>query len=305
MGALPVLLSEDEDSFVEGVRLTPKERIGEMGGHESALLSKTNAYVFIPGPILGGSAKLSREEVTASTAYNPSWYQAAKKAGLRGVRMTFGYVGPELAMILRKPVTRVAEHQLRACLTDLQKVRQTGLSLSRRLRPRTKATLRAQGETLHFELGAEEALDDGAVSRNDLATGGNMTNVPPGYYAREILASSVNGTVRMYAPVPRIGAIADLRLEFRQGHLVNWESDANQRWLNHLIRVTPLDRRRFGAVVIGLNPALRDGYGQDRLVEGAITFFGMFQGTTCAADLDIGGRAVVRESRLTPPPSRG
>jgi leucyl aminopeptidase (aminopeptidase T) len=208
LGASPVLLFEDEDSFVEGVRQLPDERLGELGAHESALLSKTNAYVFVPGPILGGSAKLSREEFTASTAYNPSWYRTAKKAGLRGARMTFGYVGPELAMILRKPVSRVVEHQFGASLTDLQKVRQTGLSLSRRLRPRASATLRAEGETFHFNLGAEEAFDDGTVSRNDLATGGNLTNVPPGYYARGIVASSLNGTVRMYAPVPRIQYLA-------------------------------------------------------------------------------------------------
>ena len=299
IGAIPLLLLEDEEAFIEGLQLTPKERVGRMGKHEYSLLSETDAYVFIPGPVLGGSSKLSREDLTASTSYNSSWYTAAKKAGLRGVRLTFGYVGPELAMILRKPVGRVVEHQLGACLTDFRKVRQTGRSLSRQLRPRARATLQAGGETLRFELGTEEALDDGMVSRDDLATGGNMTNMPPGYYAREIAESSLNGTVRVYAPVPRIGAVADLRLEFHQGRLVDWVSEANQRWLNHLVRATPKDRRTFAAVVIGLNPALREGYGQDRLMEGTVTFFGMFQGTTHHADLDVGDRVVVREGKLT------
>jgi len=299
IGALPLLLFEDEDAFIESLRLTPKQRVGRLGKHEYSLLSGTNAYVFIPGPVLGGSSRLSREDLAASTAYNSSWYLAAKKARLRGVRMTFGYVGPDLARILHKPIRRVVEHQLRACLTDLRKVRQTGLTLSRRLRPRARATLKAEGETLHFELGTEEALDDGVVSRNDLATGGNMTNLPPGYYAREIVVASLDGTVRMYAPVPRIGAVADLRLEFCKGRLVDWECEADQHWLNHLVRATSEDRRTFGAVVIGLNPALREGYGQDRLVEGAVTFFGMFQGTTHRADLEVGRGAVVREGGLT------
>ena len=125
-----------------------------------------------------------------------------------------------------------------------------------------------------------------------------MTNVPPGYYAREIVTPSLNGTVRLYAPVPRIGAVADLRLEFRRGRLVHWESEADQRWLNDLVRTTSKERRTFGAVAIGLNPVLRNGYGQDRLVEGAVTFFGMFQGTSRAPDLEASGGTVVTEGRL-------
>jgi len=125
-----------------------------------------------------------------------------------------------------------------------------------------------------------------------------MTNVPPGYYAREIVAPSLNGTVRLFTPVPRIGAVADLRLEFRRGRLVHWGSETNQRWLNELVRTTSKERRTFDAVAIGLNPALRNGYGQDRLVDGAVTFFGMFQGTSRPADLEVGGRDVVREGRL-------
>jgi len=298
VGATPILLLEDEDAFVEGHRKTPKAHVGEMGRHEYALLSKTNAYVFIPGPVLGGSPRLSRKEATASTAYNSSWYAAAKKARLRGVRMLFGYVGPELAEILRKPVRRIAEHQLEASLVDLSIVRRKGVSLSKRLKPRASVTLRAEGETLRFDLGKEEAIDDGVVSADDMAAGGNMTNVPPGYYAREIVAPSLNGSVRLYAPVPRIGSVADLRLEFRRGRLVRWESETSQRWVSDLVRTTPKERRTFGALAIGLNPALRNGYGQDRLVDGAVTFFGMFQGTSRPADLEVGGRDVVREGRL-------
>lgn len=298
MGATPVLLFEDEDSFVEAIRRTPKESAGRMGKHEYALLSRTNAYVFIPGPILGGSPRMSREAVTASTAYNSSWYRAARKARLRGVRMLFGYAGPELAKILRRRLSQVVEHQLRAALADFQRVRRSGLALSRWLKPSAKVTLRSGGDVLQFDLGKEEAIDDGIVGGSDLAAGGNMTNVPPGYYAREIVPSSLDGVVRLFAPVPRIGTVADLRLRFKNGRLTSWESDASQRWLNRLVEDTPKERRTLGAVVIGLNPALRSGFGQDRLVEGAVSFFGKFQSTTREATLEVGGEAVIRESAL-------
>ena len=300
IGAAPTLLFEDEDSFVTGVRSTPKKYLGRMGEHERALLSRTDAYVFVPGPILGGSPRLSRNEVTRSTVYNSSWYDAAKKARLRGVRMAFGYVGTDLARILRKPVDRIVEHQLRTSLVDFQKVRRVGLALSRLVRPRREVVVRADGENLSFELGKEDALDDGMVDRRDLATGANMTNIPPGYYGREIVPSSLTGAVRLYAPVPRIGAIADLRLEFDHGRLTNWSSEEDPRWLNGLIAATPKGRRRLSAVVVGLNPSLRYGYGQDRLAQGAVTFFGMFQGTTRAATLEVNGCPIIREGALLP-----
>ncbi len=298
LGATPVLLLEHEDAFVEGLRASPKGSSGRMGEHEHALLSKTDAYVFLPGPLLGGSPRLSPGEVTAATAYNSSWYGAAKKARLRGARMLFGYVGPELAEILRKPVRQIIEHQWTAAMVDLRRVRRTGLALSRRMRARAKVALMSGGEILRFELGSEEALEDGIVGNDDLTRGGNMTNVPPGYYARGIVPSSLDGTVRLFAPVPRLGAIADLKLEFSKGRLRHWQSDGDQRWLNRLVRDTAKERRTLGAVAVGLNPALRNGFGQDRLVEGAVGFFGLFQSTVRSATLDVDGTTLIRDGRL-------
>lgn len=293
LGAAPALLFEDEATFVESARMTPRRYLGLMGDHERALLSRTDAYIFVPGPALAGSRSLSSDALTRSTAYNPSWYQEAKNARLRGVRMLFGYVGADGAKLLDRPLDRIVGHQLSACLADFRKVRRTGVALSRLLRPRRTVVLKAEGEELRFELGRDEALDDGVVDMADLAAGRNMVNMPPGYYAREILPQSLAGAVRLHAPLPRIGKVADLRLEFDCGRLTGWQSETDQRWLDDLVKSTPTVRRTLGAVAIGLNPVLRRGFGQDRLVEGAVTFFGMIQATAHGASLDAGGRSVV------------
>lgn len=298
LGAAPTLLFEDETTFVESVRRTPRRSLGLMGDHERALLSRTDAYIFVPGPTLAGSRSLSSAALTSSTAYNSSWYLEAKRARLRGVRMLFGYVGADGAKLLQRPLDRITEHQLSACLADFRKVRRTGLALPRLLRPRRTVVLKAEGEELRFELGRDEALDDGVVDTADLAAGRNMVNMPPGYYAREILPQSLAGAVRLHAPVPRIGKVADLRLEFDRGRLTRWQSEADQRWLDDLVKSTPTVRRTLGALAIGLNPVLRRGFGQDRLVEGAVTFFGMVQATARAASLDAGGRSVVDGDKL-------
>jgi leucyl aminopeptidase (aminopeptidase T) len=298
IGAVPLLFLEDEDTFVEGLRVGAKESAGGMGDHEHALLSKTDAYVFIPGPVLGGSSKLTRDEFAAATRYNPLWYSAARKAKLRGARMLFGYVGPEMAKALRKPMDEIVERQLRAALVDFKEVHATARKVSRSLKPGSRATLKTEGEVLRFQLGKESGLDAGVVSREKLAAGENMVNIPPGYFAREIVTSTISGAVRLHAPVPRLRNVVDLRFEFRNGKLKSWDCPKNQAWLDELVKATPPERRTFGAVVVGLNPELRRGYGQDRLTEGAISFFGIFQSTARSASLDVDGEPVVANDSL-------
>jgi leucyl aminopeptidase (aminopeptidase T) len=298
IGANPVLLLEDEDSFVEGLRVGTKDAAGRMGEHENALLSKTDAYVFIPGPVLGGSSRLTRDELAAATRYNPSWYTTAKNAKLRGVRMLFGYVGPEMAKVLSKPIDEVVEHQLRSALVDLQKVGANARKASRTLKPGSSATLKAEGEVLRFQLGKDSGVDAGVVSPEKLRAGENMVNVPPGYFAREIAAGTMSGAVRLHAPVSRLRTVVDLRFEFDHGKLTSWDCPRNQSWLDDLVKATPPERQSFGAVVIGLNPTIRRGYGQDRLTEGAVSFFGMFQSTARSTSLDVDGKPVVANDSL-------
>lgn len=300
LGAFSTVLLEDEDTYIAAIRSAPRKFLGKMGEHEWALLSRTNAYIFIPGPVLGGSPRISQNERAISTGYNTTWYTAAKKARLRGVRMTFGYVGKDLARALHKPVSRIVEHQLAASMVDFPRIRREGLALSRLLRPGSRVVVTSEGESLRFQLGKEEALDDGLVDRRDLSTGGNMTNIPPGYYAREIVSSTLDGTVHLHAPVPRIGGIGDIRFEFNHGRLSRLSSEENPRWLHGLVRAIPKDRRGFSAVAVGLNPGLRTGFGQDRLIQGAVTFYGMFQGTVRSANLEVDGRPVVSDSALAP-----
>lgn len=298
LGAIPVLLFEDEESYIEGLREAPKAIVGKMGRHEYALLSATDAYVFIPGPVLAGSPKLSREEVVTYTSYNSSWYKAAKSARLRGARLTFGYVGEEMARVLQKSPADIVEHQLKASLVDFRKIRRMGMKLARQMERGAKVTVRAENEALNFRLGAEEEIDDGMIDRREVAAGNSMTNIPPGYLAKEIVKETVSGAVRLHAPLPRLGTLADLRLEFVRGRLKTWKDEENQEWLDALVRMLPEEHRTFSSIAVGLNPSMNYGYAQDRSVEGAITLFGMFQGTTRKGSLEVNGRLLVEEGKL-------
>ena len=43
IGAIPVLVFEDESAYIEGVRVTPKDVLGNMGKHEYGLLAGSDA----------------------------------------------------------------------------------------------------------------------------------------------------------------------------------------------------------------------------------------------------------------------
>ena len=78
LGAIPIVLFVDEEAYVQGVKAMKEEDRGKMGKQEFALLSGTDAYVFIPGyPLSQYYPVLTQEERTSSTSYNGLWYEAA------------------------------------------------------------------------------------------------------------------------------------------------------------------------------------------------------------------------------------
>src|ERR1700691_6521188 len=74
MGANPMLLYEDEESFWEALRSGESRHTGRVGGHEWAALAKASAYVFFHGPSEWPRADdLPPEQKGGGAADNPEW----------------------------------------------------------------------------------------------------------------------------------------------------------------------------------------------------------------------------------------
>ncbi len=66
-----------------------------------------------------------------------------------------------------------------------------------------------------------------------------------------------------------------------------------------LIEAVPEDSRRLSTVTIGLNPAMRYGYGQDRFVAGAIGVrISNFSAVVQKGSLAAGGTKIVDGGKL-------
>jgi leucyl aminopeptidase (aminopeptidase T) len=301
LGAVPLTLFEDEDAYITGVKEGHKDSVGAMGKHERALLSNTDAYVFIPGPPIGPlSRKLNRKDVTASTRYNMSWYEDAAKAKLRGARLTFGYVDEDVARALGKTRSAVVAHQLKAALTDFKALGSKAKQVNTHLQDGTKAELATSGARLTFRLQGESEINDGVVDQVDVASENNVTYVPPGNVYKQIDPTSANGTLSISPFVNFAGQIKDGVLEFEKGRLVKWSSRSSAKVLDEIIEGAAEQSRVAGGLFVGLNPDLAYGYGVNNLVGGVV-------GIRCAgmtvtikgATLSVNGKSIVLKGRLT------
>ncbi len=276
VGALPIMIFENEDTYVESVRNAPKDAVGKMGRHEYELLASTDAYFFIPNEILEPYTKrLTPEEVDQSTSYGDSWYEAAEKAKLRGARMSFGFAGEELARMLGKRLEEITIHQLKATLVDFGALKKTGKELESRLPNNTAGVLVSGGSQLEFEFEDGAGLEDGVVDEEDISAGHNMAYLPPGMLTKYVKAGSASGKVKLSPTLTWRGMIEDAVLEFENGRLVGWSSRSSKKRLDSLISDQPKNERKVSRVTVGLNPLVRYGYGEDRFVAGSVGLGGL------------------------------
>lgn len=296
-GAIPLLLLEDEATFLKGVAEMPKESTGLMGKHEYGLLSGTDAYVFIPGPPLGAFYKgISREQYAESTKYNESWYKAAKKARLRGARLPFGYVGRDFAKLAGTNEKVMIRGHLEAALADLNKISQTGKALAAKLQDGREAVVSTRSSRIVFSLKGDLELEDGLVDQDDLREGLNMTYLPPGYVLKGVAKGSATGKIAVTRSLSSGGMIEDGVLEFEKGRLRKWSSERSKDSLDKVLGGGNLPLECFA---VGLNPRLNYGLGLDRFVKGAISFYGFGFTAVCRkASVRVAGRKLVDEGRV-------
>jgi leucyl aminopeptidase (aminopeptidase T) len=300
MGAIPVMIFEDERTFIDGVKGAPREMLGKMGKHEYGLLGATDAYVFIPGPPLGVYyRKVTRDQYAKATQYNSSWYQAAEKARLRGVRVSFGYVGKDLAGYLGKDADKIASAQLSAALSNFRKMKTKGVALSRKLSDQSTAILTTSAGELKFRLKGGLEIEDGLVDKNDLATGQNVAYIPPGLVSKEVVPTSARGKVKLSPSLTRLGVVDDLTLTFNGGQLTGWSPGRPAGVVDEVLASIKESNRRISLVTVGLNPKLSFGNALDRFVLGAIGISGFgFTGIVRKGTLAVGESKLVVNGTL-------
>lgn len=299
MGCSAILVFEDEKAYIEGVRNAPRETLGVMGRHEFALLSATDAYVFVPGQALGVySRTLEPAELAGSTRYNSAWYDAAERAGLRGARMAFGYVGRDMARMVGKSIDKVVLNQLKASLVDTGGLAAAAGKLAPRLSDGEAGKVCSGRSELLLTFRGDLSVEDGVVDSGDLETGNNMAYMPAGLVSKEVDAASASGTIRMSPSLTRYGMTDEARLTFSEGLLTAWEG-RGRKTLDAILGGLPPEKRRLTVLSVGLNPLMKHGFGRDAFVRGTITLGGFgFTAVIRGGGLAAGGAELVSDGKL-------
>jgi leucyl aminopeptidase (aminopeptidase T) len=187
---------------------------------------------------------------------------------------------------------------LNAALVDFDSVGRSAKAIAGKFRDGTSVSISGRGTDLTLELHGDLDIQDGRTDASDVASGENVSYVPPGFVFKEIEGGSAKGRVRLAPTLTRFGLLRNADLVVRDGHIVEWSSEASPKVLASLAEAIPERSRVLRAVTVGLNPMMRYGFGQDRFPAGAVGLVSTFTGILRGVTLKAGSEAVVRAGTL-------
>jgi leucyl aminopeptidase (aminopeptidase T) len=261
MGANPVLLYEDEESFWEALRTGNSRATGRAGDHEWALLSKTSAYVFFYGPSeWPRSNDLPASKKVGVAAYNLDWYRRAAKAKVRGARMYLGRTSQLAADVWKLDLQAWREELVRASMVDPTGLHRVGTKIGARLRNGKEVRIRhSNGTDLTFRLGKfPMQLDDSLVDEADLKASNNMATIPGGVVGVAIDHTSAAGEVTgNHITYPDSGPVSGSHWVFEDGHLTEQSYQSGGAPIEAAYAKAPrTGRDRLSYFSVGLNPEI-------------------------------------------------
>src|SRR5580658_4326907 len=124
----------DEDAWWRAIDRKQSRLLGKSSATEWGALQATDVFVNFWGP--GDTDRMERlpdKPGNEAFAWNWPWYEVARKAGLRGVRMTEGFVTEGRARKWGLNLEQWGEKMLRACLIDPVETARTGARLCKAL----------------------------------------------------------------------------------------------------------------------------------------------------------------------------
>jgi leucyl aminopeptidase (aminopeptidase T) len=274
--AFPLVLYEDEDAYWDSVDAHEDEVLGAVPSHEWAAIGKADVYIHMwnAGDRLRMDA-LGPKRAGKLFGWNPAWYKAAAKAGLRGSRLDIGRPFPSLAKVYGVDLGAWTDQLVDATMVDPDEMNATAAPIAR-------ALARGQRVRIYDDHGTDLTLglshnrpriDVGRVSKEDKKTPFGMLNLLPAGAIRVALDSPVADGVIVAnrASYNDVGMSTGGVLEFRKGRLVRHSFDSGAKFFDEGYAKGGKGRDRPGYIAIGLNPKLHNTPQLEDREAGAVT----------------------------------
>ena len=218
---------------------------------------------------------LPAERTQKLFGWNPAWYKAATRAGLRGSRLEIGRPFPSLAKVYGVSLGTWMDQVVAGTLVDPDLLAARARPIARALERGRRLRIRDDhGTDLTLGLAHRPArMDVGRISKADLKTPFGMLNLLPAGTVRVALDESVaDGTFVANRPSYNdVGLSTGGVFRFRHGRLVGHHFDTGSQFFDGDFRRGKQGRDRPGYVAFGLNPKLHNTPQLEDREAGAIT----------------------------------
>jgi len=316
-GARPLVHLEDEASYWTAVEEGRAALLGAPGKHEWAALENTDVYVYFWGPEdLARRSQLSESTMEKLTAFNSRWYEVARKAGVRGARMSIARVTEANARYSGVPFAAWQREVLSASLRDPATLRADAERMRRAFaRGRSVRITHPNGTDLTLALAGRRVMSatSEVTPKGRKTAFGVLSTVPDGSVYTSVDEGTAEGTLvaNRFTHTPR-GRYEGGRFEFSNGRLRSFSFAKGGAGFSRSYRQAGAGRDRPSFLEVGLVPEIRIspsleeaergaatvGVGQNAMFGGKtkVDFLGYL--TVGGAELSVDGRPLVRGGRV-------
>jgi aminopeptidase len=309
IGALPLMLYEDEGAYWDSVEAGEAKRLGTLGEHEWAAIREADVYIHMWGP--GDRVRVSTLPKAAQDglfAWNDQWYKEARKAGLRGARLDLGRPYPSMARVYGVDEETWTQQLVRATMVDPKEMQRNAAPIAQAL---------AKGKRLRIRHSNGTDLTVGLAHRPVRQLFGTvpppakrgpfdmLTNIPAGMVSVALDESVADGTmVANRTDYYDDGTATGATFHFANGRLTEATFETGEEHFTKDYSKAGKGRDQPGMLRIGLNPELRNTPQLEDTERGATmvsvggnafiggknkaNFFGF--AITAGADLEIDGK---------------
>ncbi|MGA9839799.1 MAG: hypothetical protein WBF81_09445 [Thermoplasmata archaeon] len=264
VGGQVLLVQNDEDAWWRAVDRGQTQLLGQSSAPEWAALKAADVYVNFWGPgDAGRIEKDSDDALNDAFAWNGPWYAVARKTGLRGVRMTAGFVTEGRARQWGLDHAQWEESVWRASLVDPAETAKSGARLGKALSRGKKVRItHSNGTDLEVaRAGASSRLTDGRPRpfRKGDPPSGMLQQVPAGTLDVALDSKTAEGSFH----ANRRTNIwwnwhAGAALEFAEGKLTSYSFQDGEEDFARRYKEGTAGKDRTSVLKLGLNPAVKD-----------------------------------------------
>ncbi|MFZ1023009.1 MAG: hypothetical protein WAN87_02600 [Thermoplasmata archaeon] len=264
VGAKVLFEYNDEDAWWRAIDRGQVKLLGQSSAPEWSALKAADVYVNFWGP--GDAIRIEKDTEDAlddAFAWNGPWYEVARKAGLRGVRMTAGFVTEGRARKWGLDRAQWEESILRASLIDPEEMAKSGARLSKALSRGNKVRItHSNGSDLEIALArVAPRLTDGRPHpyHTGDSPSGMLQQVPAGTLDVALDSKTAEGSFH----ANRRTNIwwnwhAGGTLEFADGKLTSYSFEDGEEDFTRRYKSGTAGKDRTSVLKLGLNPAVKD-----------------------------------------------